>query len=189
MLIFLDIDGVMVPAKGWKVPELLNDGFPAFSSKAINVLQSLISVETTLILTTSHKSNYSINEWLEIFKKRGIEIENIKSLENNNTTNRNRKDEILNWFSTNEINEDYIIIDDDTSLNSLPKYLKDHLLLTSPLIGLTDEHLAIIKVIISSNSNQKNIIQLVEDLDNTLPIAEGDLKDVYYKENAKKYGF
>jgi hypothetical protein len=30
MLIFLDIDGVMVCVKGWKSPELLNDGFPAF---------------------------------------------------------------------------------------------------------------------------------------------------------------
>ena len=35
MLLFLDIDGVMVPAKGWKSPELLNDGFPAFSSRPL----------------------------------------------------------------------------------------------------------------------------------------------------------
>jgi hypothetical protein len=188
MLIFLDIDGVMVPAKGWKVPELMIDGFPAFSSKAISVLQNLITDDTTLILTTSHKSYYSVNEWVEIFKKRGIEIEKIKCLENNSTTNRNRKDEILNWFNTTVINEDYIIIDDDTSLNSLPEYLKDHLLLTSPLIGLTDEHLDTIKGIISSNTKRKNIIQLVEEFDKPLPNVEGDLKDVYYKEKAKKYG-
>jgi hypothetical protein len=31
MLIFLDIDGVMVPAKSWERPVLLKDGFPAFS--------------------------------------------------------------------------------------------------------------------------------------------------------------
>lgn len=145
MFIFLDIDGVMVPAKGWKVPDQLDDGFSAFSSKATHALQSLISGDTTLILTTSHKSNYSIAEWIDIFKKRGIEIENIKCLENNSVTNRNRKEEILNWFNTNSITEDYIIIDDDTSLNSLPEHLKDHLLLTSPLIGLTDAHLATIK--------------------------------------------
>jgi hypothetical protein len=185
MLIFLDIDGVMVPAKGWKVPELSNDGFPAFSSKAIQVLQSLISDETTLILTTSHKSNYSINEWIEIFKNRGIEIKNIKSLENNSTTNFNRKDEILNWFNANIISEDYIIIDDDTSLNALPKYLKDHLLLTSPLIGLTDEHLDTIKNIISIKSERKNILGLLEGLEKPVITEEDDLIDLYYKENGK----
>ncbi len=57
MFIFLDIDGVMVPAQGWKSPELLNDGFPVFSNKASRVLQSLISEDTTVMLTTSHKSN------------------------------------------------------------------------------------------------------------------------------------
>jgi hypothetical protein len=189
MLIFLDIDGVMVPAKGWKVPELLNDGFPAFSSKATHALKSLISIDTTLILTTSHKSNYSLNEWVAIFKKRGIEIEKIKCLENNSTTNLNRKEEILNWFNSNAITEDYIIIDDDTSLNALPKYLKDHLLLTSPLIGLTDEHLDTIKNIISNNATGKNVLKLIEELGKP-SIPEGvDFKENYYKERSKKYGF
>jgi hypothetical protein len=50
MLLFLDIDGVMVPAKSWKNPELLNDGFPAFSSKASNALQHLISENPPLCL-------------------------------------------------------------------------------------------------------------------------------------------
>lgn len=71
MLIFLDIDGVMVPAKGWKSPEFLNDGFPAFSKNATIALQNLISEDTTVILTTSHKSSFSIAGWKELFKKRG----------------------------------------------------------------------------------------------------------------------
>ena len=66
MLIFLDIDGVMVPAKGWKSPEFLSDGFPAFSNRATLVLQQLISEEVTVMLTTSHKSKYSIEEWKSI---------------------------------------------------------------------------------------------------------------------------
>lgn len=147
MLIFLDIDGVMVPAKGWKSPELLDDGFPAFSSKASVVLQRLISEETTIILTTSHKSNYTLDEWKEIFRKRGISIEKIMSLDNN-LSNLSRKDEILNWFGFNHITEDFIIIDDDKSLNSLPVFLKEKLILTSPFIGLTDEHLEDIKTIV-----------------------------------------
>ena len=53
----------------------------------------------------------------------------------------NRKDEILNWFKANHVDEKFIIIDDDTSLNDLPDYLKAHLVQPSPLIGLTEEHL------------------------------------------------
>lgn len=151
MLIFLDIDGVMVPAKGWKLPEFLSDGFPAFSSKASRVLQSLISGDTTIVLTTSHKSNYTIDEWKEIFRIRGIKINKIKSLDNNNLYNRNRKEEILYWFNTNVVNEDFMIIDDDKSLNDLPKFLKENLILTSPLIGLADEHLEV-----SNNISRRN---------------------------------
>ena len=83
MLFFLDIDGVMVPAKGWKSPEFLNDGFPAFSSKATYTLQNLLSEEDTVMLTTSHKSKFSLEEWRSIFKNRGISIKKIKSLPEN----------------------------------------------------------------------------------------------------------
>jgi 16S rRNA C1402 (ribose-2'-O) methylase RsmI len=150
MLIFLDIDGVMVPAKGWKSPELLNDGFPAFSSKASHALQSLISEDTTVILSTSHKSNYTIEDWKSIFRKRGINVQKIKSLDSN-VDNFSRADEILNWFKANNRNEPFIIIDDDKSLNSLPDFLKRNLILTSPLVGLTDEHVENIKAILNKD--------------------------------------
>jgi HAD domain in Swiss Army Knife RNA repair proteins len=148
MLFFLDIDGVMVPAKGWKSAELLNDGFPAFSSKATGALQGLISEEVTVILTTSHKSNFTIEEWKNIFKNRGINIEKIKSLPEN-INNLSRKDEIVNWFSANNVDGGFVIIDDDKSLNELPDFLKEHLIQTSPYIGLTEEHSEAIKSILN----------------------------------------
>jgi ATP-dependent helicase/DNAse subunit B len=138
----------MVPAKGWASPEILNDGFPAFSAKASRVLQSLLSEDTTVVLTTSHKSHYTIDEWKDIFRKRGISVEKMKSLDNN-VDSLSRKDEILNWFKVNIINEDFVIIDDDKSLNSLPDHLKKNLILTSPLIGLTNEHLENVRTILS----------------------------------------
>lgn len=146
MLFFLDIDGVMVPSKGWKSPEFLNDGFPAFSIKATSTLQSLISEDVTFMLTTSHKANFSIEEWKSIFKNRGINIEKIKLLPEN-FNNLSRKDEIINWFNVNYIDEDFVIIDDDKSLNGLPNFLKANLVQTSPFIGLTEEHLEAIKSI------------------------------------------
>lgn len=150
MLLFLDIDGVMVPAKGWKLPEFLDDGFPDFSIKASRTLQNLISDDTTVLLTTSHKSNYTIEEWKSIFKRRGINIAKLKSL-NNNVNNLSRKDEILNWFDLNVANEAFIIIDDDKSLNSFPDFFKRHLILTSPFIGLVDEHLEMAKAILNDD--------------------------------------
>ncbi|MCX6316052.1 MAG: HAD domain-containing protein [Bacteroidetes bacterium] len=146
MLFFLDIDGVMVPAKSWKSPECLTDGFPAFSSKAIATLQHSLAEEDTIILTTSHKANFSIEEWKSIFKNRGIHIEKLKSLPEN-INNLSRKDEIVNWLQVNSIGEVFVIIDDDKSLNDLPVHLKENLVLTSPYIGLTEEHLKLIKSI------------------------------------------
>ena len=148
MLLFLDIDGVMVPAKSWQSPELLNDGFPAFSLKAVHVLQNLISEDTTVMLTTSHKSRFTVEQWKEIFQKRGLQVDKLKSLEDNNNC-QSRKDEVLNWFNLNKVSEEFIIIDDDKSLNDLPTYLKEKLILTSPLIGLTDIHLNEINALLS----------------------------------------
>jgi 16S rRNA C1402 (ribose-2'-O) methylase RsmI len=148
VLLFLDIDGVMVPAKSWQSPELLNDGFPAFTKKAVKVLQNLISDDTTVMLTTSHKSRFTLEQWKEIFQKRGLQVSKLKSLDEN-IKFQSRKDEILNWFNLNKITEEFIIIDDDKSLNGLPPYLKDKLILTSPLIGLTDSHLDQINAILS----------------------------------------
>ena len=146
MLFFLDIDGVMVPAKGWKSPEFLNDGFPAFSTKATLILQNLILEDDTIMLTTSHKSKFSIEEWINIFKNRGIRVRKIKSLPEN-VNNLSRKDEIINWFNVNNVDENFVIIDDDKSLNELPISLKNNLIQTSPYIGLTEEHSAAINYI------------------------------------------
>ena len=140
MLLFLDIDGVMVPAKSWQSPELLNDGFPAFAKKAVQVLQNLISDDTTVMLTTSHKSRFTVEQWKEIFQKRGLQVIKLESLDEN-IKFLSRKDEILNWFNLNQVTEEFIIIDDDKSLNGRPPYLKDKLILTSSIIGLTDSHL------------------------------------------------
>lgn len=139
MFVFLDIDGVLVPAKSWENPQLLNDGFPAFSNKAVDVLQQLISDDVTVILTTSHKSRFSLETWKKIFNTRGVTIHKMDKLDDSGP-GVSRKDEILNWFTLNRLTEDFIIIDDDKSLNDLPPYLKENLILTSSMVGLTAEH-------------------------------------------------
>ena len=154
MLIFLDIDGVMAPAKSWQRPDILEDGFVDFSSKAVSVLQDLLDqfTDTTIILTTSHKSRFSLSQWKIIFERRGLNVNKLESL-NDNTDFQSRKIEILNWFASNDIHEDFIIIDDDKSLNDLPTFYKDRLILTSSLVGLNESHWAVIQDIVSTQLN------------------------------------
>jgi hypothetical protein len=154
MLIFLDIDGVMAPAKSWQRPDILEDGFVDFSSKAVRVLQDILAQNaiTTIILTTSHKSRFSLSQWKIIFERRGLNVIKLESL-NDNTDFQSRKVEILNWFDSNDVQEDFIIIDDDKSLNDLPKFYKDRLVLTSSLIGLNESHWAVIQDIVSTQLN------------------------------------
>lgn len=140
MYVLLDIDGVMVPVQSWKRPEFLQDGFPVFSHQATQALQKIINhTGATLILTTSHKSSYSISEWNDIFRLRGINVSNIARLPANEL-NLTRKDEVLNWYhSTDHTDDQLVIIDDDKSLNALPDHLKQQLVMTSSMIGLTSQ--------------------------------------------------
>jgi hypothetical protein len=150
MTIFLDIDGVLIPAKSWQIPELESDGFPLFSSKSVNVLKNLISESTTIILTTSHKSRFSIQEWKDIFSKRGLKVNKLETLVEN-VNHLNRKNELLNWFNSNDLKDDFLIIDDDKSLNDLPTFLKEKLVLTSPYIGLSEKDMNDIKTILEKS--------------------------------------
>lgn len=138
MLVYLDIDGVMVPANSWKRPEILEDGFPSFNRMAVNALNRIISTTGAgIILTTSHKSKYSLNDWKQIFRKRNINFNKIKRLPENSTY-LNRKEELLKHFNNHSVNKNFIIIDDDKSLNGLPYFLKDKLIQTNGGIGLTN---------------------------------------------------
>ena len=138
MLVYLDIDRVMVPANSWRKLEILEDGFPEFSSVAVKSLDRIISKSgANIVLTTSHKSLYSLKEWKNIFKRRNININDITRLPEN-TAHLSRKDELINWFNSNKLNSDFIIIDDDKSLNALPVFLKNRLIQTSASVGLTN---------------------------------------------------
>lgn len=154
MFILLDIDGVMVPATSWRPLEILDDGFTSFSTKSVMALQKIISeTNATIMLTTSHKFSFTLLQWEEIFLKRGIDT-SIGRLEFN-VLSVSRKEEILNWINQNPKVKDFVIIDDDKSLNGLPSLLKKRLILTSPMVGLTDE-LATDAISILHNSELSN---------------------------------
>lgn len=138
MLILLDIDGVMVPANSWKQPEILEDNFMNFGLQATKALEKIISsTSADILLTTSHKDTFTSNQWKNIFEKRNIKVGKIDKLPKN-INHLSRKDEILNWFNANTVNQNFIIIDDDKSLNALPDFLKNKLIQTSATVGLTN---------------------------------------------------
>ncbi|MCQ9640978.1 HAD domain-containing protein [Chryseobacterium sp. WG14] len=139
MKVFLDIDGVMVHANPHRKVELEDDGFYRFAYKAISAINSIENAE--IILSTSHRHRFTINIWEKMFVKRGVHFISISIIETENSYKISRREEIEKWvefkhYSVNEI----IIIDDDKSLNALPKHLKDRVVLTSPYRGLDDDN-------------------------------------------------
>lgn len=138
MKILLDIDGVMVPAASWKMPDLREDGFPDFSKKAVVALNRILSdTNASIVLTTTHKSRYAVEAWETIFANRGIRAR-ISKL-NITEDFKSRKEEVLEWLVSSHNKETFVIIDDDKSLSDLPAEYKQNLVLTSPLIGLNEE--------------------------------------------------
>lgn len=137
MKILLDIDGVMIPARPWQTYQIGDDGFGMFSKFSIEGLNEIIesSQNPEIILTTSHKQSFSMQEWESIFSSRGIVKTKISRLETN-SLEVSRINEIESWYLQNQ-NEQFIIIDDDKGLNNLDHNMKeDHLVLTDATIGL-----------------------------------------------------
>lgn len=149
MHILLDIDGVLLPAKPWVSMTLLKDGFYEFNSQSVDILNQILNyTNAKIILTTSHKHSFSLNEWIAIFNIRGIKVSNLDRLPINNDL-LNRREEIEKWLINQKKKINYIIIDDDKSLNNLPKNIHPNLILTESLVGLAKKHLDQIKEIMT----------------------------------------
>src|SRR5687767_8840596 len=101
----------MVPATSWKAPEMGSDGFPNFSRKAVHSLNKILSnTNASLLLTTSHKSKYSLNTWEQIFANRGINA--IISMLTSSEKFSSRKEEVLDWLENHRNEKNFVIIDD-----------------------------------------------------------------------------
>ncbi|PWN70667.1 hypothetical protein C1631_011980 [Chryseobacterium phosphatilyticum] len=137
MRLFLDIDGVMVHANPYKKVDMGEDGFYKFNANAIDVINSIDDLE--IILSTSHRFRFDIQEWKNIFQRRNIKFKEISIMNLKLDSKFSRREEIEKWINDNKIDpDDLIIIDDDKSLNGLPDNLKRRLILTDPYIGLNN---------------------------------------------------
>lgn len=137
MRLFLDIDGVMVHANPYKKVDMEEDGFYKFNANAIDVINSIDDLE--IILSTSHRFRFDIQEWKNIFQRRNIKFKEISIMNLKLDSKFSRREEIEKWINDNKIDpDDLIIIDDDKSLNGLPDNLKRRLILTDSYIGLNN---------------------------------------------------
>jgi HAD domain in Swiss Army Knife RNA repair proteins/Cysteine-rich CPCC len=138
MTILLDIDGVLVTTPSWKPVEHLSDGFMKFSEDAVLNLATLYKeTNAEIVLTTTHRINYSESQWKEIFELRGLNFTKISKINNKTEISQllDRAKEIKEWIKSSSFDNNYVIIDDDPSINSLEESIKERWVATKPLIG------------------------------------------------------
>ena len=81
MILLLDIDGVLEISPSWKKPEFLEDNFYKFNEQAQkNLIEIIDKINPEIILTTTHRINYNLTEWNQIFKLRGINVDKISKI-------------------------------------------------------------------------------------------------------------
>jgi hypothetical protein len=141
--ILLDIDGVMVPANGWKVPESDEDGFYKFKTEAEKELDDLLLQSgATIVLTSTHRYRFDKQKWKLILSKRlkhlgkfGIIDDYTGPIEMNSS----RYDEICQWGKGAGLHQQYVILDDDKLLHNLPSFIKRHWVPIIASVGFTNE--------------------------------------------------
>lgn len=138
--ILLDIDGVMVPASGWKPVECESDGFYKFNKVSQDCLINLISESNAnIVLISSHKNRFTSEVWFDIFKRRIPNLKSISIIDDIVSTKISDKyKQILEWDIEYGHNK-YVIIDDDRTLFMYPENIKSHWVKTDSLIGLNSE--------------------------------------------------
>ncbi|MCI0922550.1 HAD domain-containing protein [Sphingobacterium rhinopitheci] len=192
MIFFLDIDGVMVHANPHKQVEIEEDGFYKFNSLAVSIINAAISKKKDeIVLSTSHRFKYDVLKWKEIFKSRGIAVNKISIIENNNEFNvkrLTRRCEIEQWIEYKQLDtDDFVIIDDDKSLNDLPQYIKDRLVLTSSYRGLAEFDL-LGDILHQTNSKYMRFVDNSSKVVAELKITEKNKKSDYiYHQSNNEY--
>ncbi|WP_121811582.1 HAD domain-containing protein [Mucilaginibacter kameinonensis] len=141
MVILLDIDGVLVIEPAWRKVESEADGFTRFDKQSANNLAHILAeTNAAVVLTTTHRINFTNQQWFEIFKLRGIAINSISKLNNKLSLAElgERGKEIEVWAKDN-CDENFVILDDDPSINQLPEWITQRWVTIKPFKGIDDE--------------------------------------------------
>jgi hypothetical protein len=139
MVILLDLDGVLITTPSWRAVATEPDGFFQFNARATaNLAAILAETHAAVVLTTSHRINYSLAEWNVFFRTRGLFPSAISKVNDLTTLppSGSRASEIAAWVAAQGERTNYVVLDDDLSLHGLPAALKRRCVITKPLLGL-----------------------------------------------------
>lgn len=136
-VIILDLDGVLITTPPWRRDELDIDNYSKFNEIAIanfNMLKNDLNFELWLI--SDRRRGKTLEQFNEIFKNRNInkQLDGMVPMYGYIS----RREELQKFISENKI-ENYIIIDDDSSLDELED--KDFWIKTKSLTGFGKEEL------------------------------------------------
>lgn len=136
----LDLDGVLITNPSWKADRVDSDGYSEFNESCVENLNRLLTLaEFDIWLSSTRRTVKTLTEFNQIFKNRGIKKEIVGFLPEY-TNCKNRKEEILKFIAEYKT-YDFLIIDDDKSLNGLESGIKESLILTELTKGLNSEKL------------------------------------------------
>lgn len=134
-ILILDLDGVLITTPNWKADEIDIDGYSKFNMDCVTNLNKLLSTfELEIWLSSTRRTVKTRTEFNQIFKNRGINTSITGFLPQYDNC-KTRKDEILRFIEEHNIS-DFLIIDDDKSLNGLEDIHKEKLVLTELQKGL-----------------------------------------------------
>ncbi|NML64286.1 hypothetical protein HHL22_03610 [Hymenobacter sp. RP-2-7] len=139
MVILLDLDGVLITTPSWRAVESEPDGFFRFNAQATaNLTTILAATNAAVVLTTSHRINFSLSQWTAFFNTRGLVPAAITKVNDQTTLPApgSRASEITAWVARPGNPTNYVVLDDDPSLHGLPLAIKNRCVFTKPLIGL-----------------------------------------------------
>jgi len=145
--LILDLDGVLITTPIWKADEIDSDGYSKFNKSCVKNLNKLLSMwEFEVWLSSTRRMVKTIAEFNQIFENRSIKIP-ISGFVPEYQNCKTRKNEILRFIEEHKIS-DFLIIDDDKSLNGLEEIHKEKLILTELQKGFDKEkfELAIRKI-------------------------------------------
>ena len=158
MVVLLDLDGVLVTTPPWRAVESEADGFMKFNQLAAkNLARLLDETQAAVVLTSTHRINYSVEEWKVLLNARGIAPSSVEKINDLATLDLMpaRGLEIEAWVVQGGHNKNYVILDDDLSINGLSGEIKSRFVQTMPLIGLNEE--ATLKALAILYSNKASV--------------------------------
>lgn len=135
-VVILDLDGVMITTPSWKADNIHQDGFSMFNESASECLDKLSNVNAELWLISDRRKGYTLEQLNTFFKNRNIKIKLSGLVPVYGNVSRIVE---LFKFLKEESPENYLIIDDDSSLDGLED--KSFWIKTQPLIGFNEEKL------------------------------------------------